>query len=390
MEIRFPKKKITSSWYMIKALGLLIILLGIMNFPSCSSSVQQGLVIWSEDDQLLLDIGSNNNIGVGDKISVYREIQLTHPTSGEDLGMLKEDLADASIIAARKNSATAQFSRESVSTARLKIPPGDKIIVTSQKTRQTIDFITQIGSVTFAEAQSQDIEITLRKSVEIHPSDTLTIAMPFEIIKHLVSGDKIALQMKKIADIEVITTDFNSNKASCRIIESSSYPEIGDAVVQLSDSSISSWFQETDEFSEDIIFQRAYRQALRHYQSSEYWQVIRNLQRIEALSSEFANTLYLLASSYKHLGMYNQAHDYLQRAARQNPEDAKILVELAYMYLDENRLREAADVYQRLTNLFPDNYQLWIDLSDIYEQMGDKAKSDIAYQKAVQFDSDNE
>jgi tetratricopeptide (TPR) repeat protein len=212
--------------------------------------------------------------------------------------------------------------------------------------------------------------------------------MPLRIIQHPISGQKIALQMKKIADVEVVAIDSTSNTASCRITESIASSEIGDAVVKLSETSISSWFQEIDESSEEMIYQRAYRQALEHYESAEYWQVIRNLQTIEALNTGFEDTLYLLAASYKHLSMYDKAQNYFELATRQKPEDAKIWLELAYMYLDQNRLKEAADAYQWLTKLLPDNYQLWIDLSNLYSRMGEQAKSNAAYQKAAQLEAD--
>ncbi|MBM3236765.1 tetratricopeptide repeat protein [Candidatus Poribacteria bacterium] len=399
---------------------LFIILPVMVSFCACGASVQQSLVIWAEDDQILLDVGSDSGIGVGDKASIYRETRLTHPANGEDLGMLKENLTDVSIIAVRKNSVTARLVEDTLRPVPSIIQPGDKAVITKQKgeipsfpphTDGEIsssppfskggrgDFVTQIGSVTFVEPQSQNIEIALQNPTEIFLSATLTVAMPLRIIQHPVSGQKIALLMQKIADVEVISVDSASNTANCRITESplsplfqrgvgGISPEIGDPVVKLSETSISSWFQEIDESSEEMIYQRAYRQALRHYESAEYWQVIRNLQTIEALNIEFEDTLYLLAASYKHLGMYDKAQNYFERAVRQKPEDAKIWLELAYMYLDQNRLKEAADAYQQLTKLLPDNYQLWIDLSNIYSRMGDQTKSNAAYQKATQLEPD--
>ena len=378
---------------------LFILLSGMVNFWACGSSVQRGIVIWSEGEQILLDIGSDNGIGVGDKASIHREIQLTHPASGEDLGMLKEELTVASIIAVRKNTATAKFAGgarrpvlvgDALHRVPLTIQPGDKAVITEQKSGQPTNFVTEIGSVTLVGPQSQSIEITLQNPSKIFLAPTLTVAMPESIIQHPVSGAKIALLMRKIADVEVVAVDSASNTASCRITESKGSLEIGDAVVKLSDPSISAWFQETDEFSEEMILKRAYRQALRHYEAAEYWQVIKNLQTIETLKEDFEDTLYLLAASYKHLGIYDKAQNYFQRAVCQQPEDAKIWLELAYMYLDQNRLKEAAEAYQHLTKLLPDDYRLWIDLSEIHSRMGDQAKSNAAYQKAAQLEFENE
>ena len=369
---------------------LLIILLGSISFLACGSSVQQGLVIWAESNQILLDVGSENGIGVGDKATIHRETQLTHPASGEYLGMLKEELTDASIIAVRKDTATAKLAGDALRSVPLTIQPGDKAIVTEQKGAQTTNFVTEIGSVISIEPQFQSIEIAIQNLSEIYPGATLTVAMPKKIIQHPVSGDKIALLMRKIADVEVIAIDSTSNTANCRITESNGSPEIGDAVVKFSETSISSWFQKMDESSEEMIYRRAYRQALRHYESAEYWQVIRNLQTIESLNIGFEDTLYLLAASHKHLGIYDKAQNYFERAMRQKPDDAKIWLELAYMYLDQNRLKEAADAYQQITKLFPDNFQFWIDLSNIYSRMGDQARSNAAYQKAAQLEPNNE
>jgi len=369
---------------------LLIILLGSISFLACGSSVQQGLVIWAESDQILLDVGSEDGIGIGDKATIHRETQLTHPASGEYLGMLKEELTDASIIAVREDTATAKLVEDALRSVPLTIQPGDQAIITEQKGTQTTNFVTEIGSVISIEPQSQSIEIAIQNPNEIYPGATLTVAMPKKIIQHPVSGDKIALLMGKIADVEVIAVDSTSNTANCRITESNGSPEIGDAVVKLSETSISSWFQKMDESSEEMIYRRAYRQALRHYESAEYWQVIRNLQTIESLNIGFEDTLYLLAASYKHLGIYDKAQNYFERAMRQKPNDAKIWLELAYMYLDQNRLKEAADAHQQLTKLLPDNFQLWIDLSNIYSRMGDQARSNAAYQKAAQLEPNNE
>ncbi|MFQ6039540.1 MAG: tetratricopeptide repeat protein [Candidatus Poribacteria bacterium] len=386
--------------------GLFIILPVIANFWACSSSVQQGLVIWSEGDQILLDVGSDDGIGVGDKASIHREIQLTHPASGEDLGTLKEKIADASIIAVRKDTATAKLVEDNLNSVHPTIQPGDKVVITEQKGVQTTNFSATIGSVIFVDSKSQSIDINFLKSSNLYPNEILTVGMPSRILglsaKRIdrASGDKIALLMKKIADVEVIAVDSISNTASCRITKSSGLPEIGDTVVKLSEPSISAWFQETDESSEEMILKRAYRQALRYYESAEYWQVIRKLQtilglsakriEIEASKGDFEDTLYLLAASYKHVGMYDRAQKYFQRAARQKPEDAKIWLELAYMYLEQNRLKEAVNAYQQLTKLLPNNYQLWIDLSNIYSRMGDQAKSNAAYQKAIQLETNDE
>jgi hypothetical protein len=368
-----------------------------VSFCACGASVQQSLVIWAEGDQILLDVGSDNGIRVGDKASIYRETRLTHPASSEDLGMLKENLTEASIIAVRENSVTARLVEDTLRPVPLIIQPGDKAVIAKPKGEIPPfekggrgDFVTKIGSVAFVEPQSPKIEITIQNPTEIFLSATLTVGMPLKIIQHPVSGDKIALLMRKLADIEIVTIDSTSSIANCRVTESSGSPEIGDTVVKLTETSISSWFQEIDESSEEMIYQRAYRQALEHYESAEYWQVIRNLQTIEALNTGFEDTLYLLAASYKHLSMYDKAQNYFELATRQKPEDAKIWLELAYMYLDQNRLKEAADAYQQLTKLLPDNYQLWIDLSNIYSRMGDQAKSDAAYQKAAQFEPNNE
>ncbi|MBC8234503.1 tetratricopeptide repeat protein [bacterium] len=363
---------------------------GSVSFLACGSSVQQGLVIWSESNQILLDVGSEDGIGVGDKATIHRETQLTHPASGEYLGMLEEELTDASIIAVREDTATAKLVGDALRSVPLTIQPGDKAIVTEQKDAQTTNFVTEIGAVISIEPQSQSIEITIQNPNEIYPGATLTVAMPKKIIQHPVSGDKIAILMRKIADVEVIAVDSTSNTANCRISESNGSPEIGDIVVKLPETSISSWFQEMDEYSEEMIYRRAYRQALKHYESAEYWQVIRNLKTIESLNIGFEDTLYLLAASYKHLGIYDKAQNYFERAMRQKPDDAKIWLELAYMYLDQNRLKEAADAYQQITKLFPNNFQFWIDLSNIYSRMGDQAKRNAAYQKAAQLEPNNE
>ncbi len=356
----------------------------------CGSPPQHGLVLWAEGDHVLLDIGSNAGLKNGDQTILYREIELTHPASGESLEIFSEELVKASVAEVWKNVATVVLDKP------VKVQPGDKVAVTEQNGEKAEDLVRTIGTVAYVDIQQQFVDVKLIKAEDISPGTLLAVAMPMKIIQHPVSSQNVAVVMRKLTDIEVIRIDANTKEtegplanahtAICRITQSEQSPLIGDAVVILSSRASGRenrlplyWFQDLSDISSEAIAQRAYQQALGCYEAGEYWTTIKHLRVIETVNPEYKDTLYLLAACHKQLGLYDRAYEYFDRATRKNPNDAKIWLELAYMYLDQNRLKEAVEVYRRLTTLFPNNVQLWLDLGDIYKQLGEDEKSNEAY-----------
>ena len=371
-----------------------------------STVVQQGQVVYVAEGQALVDKGSDSGFDVGDRLLVYRQVKLTHPVSGEFLGVIREELAEVSVDAVRKD--TSSFQIDETSSERslsCSIEPGDRVTVKEHHDGRVADLVREVGSIVYIEPESQFVAVRLSDSSELGTGDILVIVAPVGEIVQPISptlecgGSPIAMEMRKIAEIsirkllnpriKIVNLPGNSTVAGCEVIALNGTPEIGDVVLKVSNPKLSRWFLEIGKFSKRAIYERAYRQAIRYYGNAEYWQAIKKLKTVEVSKAGYEDTLYMLAACYKHLGLYNDAERYFQLAVDKNPDDPKIWLELAYMHLERNLLKKAAEAYEQLAKLQPDNPKIWMDLGDIFKRLGEVEKSEDAYQRAAKLTSDS-
>jgi len=339
----------------------IVFVLIVLYLCGCSSTaVQYGRVIYVADGQVLVDKGTEDGINVGDKLSVYRAVKLTHPVSGEFLGVIREELAEVSVGAVKRDMSSFQIDGAN------RVQPGDRVTVKEHHDgRVADDFVREVGSIVYVEPESQIVDVRLGDSSELQIGDMLVVVVPVGEILHPISERPVAVEMKRISEILIVNFAQNATVASCEVTAFGELPEIDDVVLQVSNPKLSRWFFDIDKFSKKRVYERAYRQALRYYGNAEYWKTIKNLKTVEASNPGYEDTLYMLAACYKHLGLYNKAERYFKRAIDQNPEDPKIWLELAYMHIERNLLKKAADAYQQLAKLQPENPKIRTDLGEI-------------------------
>jgi len=323
----------------------------------CGSSVQHGQVIYVAEGQALVDRGSENGIHSGDRLSVYRKVKLTHPVSGEFLSIFREELAEVSVDAVRKDTSSFQID------GTQKIEPGDKVVVKQHHDGRVTDFAKEVGSVVYVAPESHITDVRL--SDELQTGDMLVVVVPLKEILYPISERPVAVEMKKIAEIKIVNLAQNSALASCEVTAFNGLPEIGDVVLKVSNPKLSRWFFDIGKFSRKAVYERAYRQAIRYYGNAEYWKTIKKLKTVETSRAGYEDTLYMLAACYKHLGLFDEAERYFKRAIDAQPDDAKIWLELAYMYINQNLLEKAADAYEQLAKLQPENPKIRMDLENM-------------------------
>jgi len=341
-------------------------------------------VIYVAEGQALVDRGSESGINIGDRLSVYRKVKLTHPVSGEFLSILREELAEVSVDAVREDTSSFQID------GAWEIEPGDKFVVKQHHDGRVSDFAKEVGSVVYVAPEPHITDVRLNDSSELQTGDILVVVALLKEILHPISELPIAVEMKRIAEIKIVNLAQNSTLASCEVTAFRGLPEIGDIVLKVSNPKSSRFFFDIGKFSKKTVYKRAYRQAIRYYGNAEYWETIKRLKTVEASRAGYEDTLYMLAACYKHLGLYDEAERYFKRAIAAKPDDAKIWLELAYMYIDQNLLEKAADAYQQLAKLQPDNPKIWVHLGDVLKRLGNIEKSNDAYQRAEKLTSDSE
>jgi hypothetical protein len=90
----------------VRGLFLFIFILFLTLFIGCAPS-WSGKVVYLEDGKLVIQPESAGKIKSGQKVLIYRQKTITHPVTGEELGMIRDDIAEVPIIWVRDKTVTA-------------------------------------------------------------------------------------------------------------------------------------------------------------------------------------------------------------------------------------------------------------------------------------------
>jgi tetratricopeptide (TPR) repeat protein len=112
-------------------------------------------------------------------------------------------------------------------------------------------------------------------------------------------------------------------------------------------------------------------------------EAIATLDRIRDKDPEYVPALKVKARALYLLSRDREAEDALKLAAARAPIDAEIPYHLGRMYYQQGRHAEAAEIFRRATELDPNAYRAWDNLGLAAEALGDVAKAQQHYLKAL-------
>lgn len=107
------------------------------------------------------------------------------------------------------------------------------------------------------------------------------------------------------------------------------------------------------------------------------------LERIQIEDADYVPSLRVKARALYLLHRDAEAEQALRRAAAAAPSDAETPYNLGRIYYQQGRHAEAADAFRRATELDPRAYRAWDNLGLVSEALGDVARAQKHYLKAI-------
>ncbi|MGB9597605.1 MAG: tetratricopeptide repeat protein, partial [Candidatus Poribacteria bacterium] len=335
-----------------------------------------GKVLYLDNGKLVIKPESTKKINSGQKILIYRQKTITHPITGEELGMIKDNIAEIPVIWVRDKTVTA-FAEDpwfdmmaiddNAKSVRGKVNPLNGSVV-------------EIGKISDVDIRNKTVQIALNQRF-LSDKENLVAIKYSDIIIDPETEKPIAIKVEPTAIVKQI----DNNLFSYEPIDTISWVEIDDIVVQKKGDMIKEfvWFQDVpDNFSETLLFRRNYLKAIRYYNSQLYKDAIVQLNTVIQADPKYEDSAYLLGMCYAKLNRDDDAIKFLDNYISQNQTDEKALIALAYIYQKQNKLTESIKTYEKLIEIMPKESQLWVDLGDLYQRAGDKDKAKNAYKKA--------
>ena len=344
-----------------------------------------GKVVYLDDGKLVIKPESTEKIKSGQKVLIYRQKTITHPITGEELGMIKDNIAEVPVVWVREKSVTA-FAEDPWFDM---MAVDDNAKAVRRSVKPSSGSVIEIGKVMDVDTKNRTVKIAIDQGKIPSSTENLVVIKYSDIIIDPDTEKPIALKVEPVATIKKI----DSSLFSYEPVNTISWVEIDDIVVKRDGDMIkeSIWFQDApDNFSETSLFRRNYLKAIRYYNSQLYKEAIVELNIVIQSDPKYEDTAYLMGMSYAKLNRDEEAIKFLNDYISQNKSDVKALIILAYIYQKQGKLAESADIYEKLVDLMPKESQLWVDLGDIYQKIGDKNKAENAYKKALEIDPNNE
>jgi TolA-binding protein len=367
----------------VRGLFLFIFILFLTLFIGCAPS-WSGKVVYLEDGKLVIQPESAGKIKSGQKVLIYRQKTITHPVTGEELGMIRDDIAEVPIIWVRDKTVTAMAEDPWFDMMAVE----DSAKAVRGSTKALNGSVSEIGKIADVDTKNGTVKIAVDQGKILLGGENLTVIKYSDLIIDLETEKPIAIKAEPVAVIKKM-----NNSIFYEPVNPISWVEVDDIVVKRDGDMIkeSKWFQDIpDNFSETMLFRRDYLKAIRYYNSEFYKEAIVELNTVIQANPKYEDTGYLMGMSYAKLNRYDEAIKFLSDYLNQNQNDAKALIVLAYIYQKQGKLAESAKAYEKLTNLMPKESQLWVDLGDMYQKIGDKNKAENAYKKALDIDPNNE
>lgn len=343
-----------------------------------------GKVVYLDNGKIVIQSERTKKINSGQKVLIYRQKTITHPITGEELGMVNDNITEIPVTWVRDKTVTAVAEDPWFDMIAIE----DNAKAVRRKVKPLSGSVIEIGKIADVDVKNKTVRVTFNQSV-LASKENLVVIKYSNIIVDPETEKPIALKVEPAATIKQI----DNSHFSYEPIDAISWVEVDDIVVQKDGDMIkeSVWFQDVpNDFSETLLFRRNYLRAIRYYNSQLYKEAIVELNTVIQADPKYQDSAYLLGMCYAKLNRDDDAIKFLNDYINQNQSDQKALIALAYIYQKQNKLTEVVKIYEKLTEVMPKESQLWVDLGDLYQRTGDKNKAEIAYKKALEIDPNND
>jgi len=346
----------------------------------------QGKVVYLENNNLVIKPENDVKIKNGQKLMISRQKTITHPVTKEELGMIKDNIAEA--IVTKVNNKTVVASVSDPWFDMMMVDDNAEAIKGLEKRSE--GSVIEVGKIKSIDEDNKTAEIFFIRDNPIFSGEILTVIKYANIIIDPESSEIIAISVEPIANI----SQKSDGKFYYELIDKIlGWVEYDDIVVKRTGDMIkkASWFQDPPEnLSEDILFKRNYLRTIRDINKGMYKEALIELEIISKINPNYENIDYLTGLCYARLNRYDDAVKYFIKHLNNNENDAKSWTELAYIYLRQSNFPDAIKAYEKLSKLIPDNPHIWVDMGDIYRQLGNIQKAKESYLKALEIDPINE
>lgn len=345
-----------------------------------------GKIVYLENGKLLIQPESNTEIKSGQKLMIYRQKTITHPVTKEELGTIKDNIAEVSVLWVNKKTITAYAKDPWFDMMMI----DDNAIAVNGSEKQLNGSAVIIGKIKSINESNKTVKLSISTNEAILSDEVLAIVKYTDIISNPESDENLAIAVEPVANlIQKPDGEF----AYDVIDKTLGWVEADDVVVKITGDMIkeSRWFQDPpDEFSKEMIFKRNYIRAIRDFNHGLYKEAMLELDFVNKSNPNYEDSKYLTGLCYAKLNRYDDAIKHFREYLGQNGNDVRAWTELAYIYLRQNKLSEALEAYEKLANLIPDEPKIFVDMGDIYRQLGNQQKAEQAYIKALEIDPNNE
>jgi hypothetical protein len=357
-------------------LGLLIFLMGCA--PSWS-----GKIVYLEDGKLVIQPEGKEKIKSGQKLLVYRQKTITHPVTGEELGMIKDNIAEVSVTWVWNKTVTAIATDPWFDMMTV----DDHVSAVRGSVKPVTGSVLEIGKIQDFDTGYKVIRVAIMLDKPLLREDKMTVVKYTNMITDPKTGEILAVKVESLANLIEMR---NSTVFSYELTDNLNWIEDDDFIVKRTGDMLKEpqWFQDPpDGFSESWIFRRNYLRAIRYYNTGLYKEAMLELNNVKP---QYEDTDYLMGLCYTKINRYDEAVKYLNEYLKQKQDDVRGWTLLAYTYMKQGNLLDSAKTYEKLIVLIPNEPEIWVDLGDIYRKIGDQQKAEKAYKKALDIDPNNE
>ncbi len=341
----------------------------------------QGKIVYLENSKLVIQPKSETEIKSGQKLLIYRQKTIIHPVNNEELGMIKDDIAEVSVLRVNNKTVTALAKEPWFDMMMV----DDDAVAVRGSEKPLEGSVIEIGKIESVNEEGKTAEISM-----IHGKAILTVVRYADSIADPDSHEVIAVAVEPVANL----TQRDDGRFDYDLIDKTlGWIEFDDIVVKRTGDMIgeSRWFQDPpDNFSEEMIYRRNYLRAIRDIGKGLYKEALLELEFVNKANPDYEDSGYLTGICYAKLNRHDDAVEHFGEYLKDGKNDVRAWIELAYIHLRQNKPSDAIKAYESLARLMPDNPDIWVDMGDIYRQIGDEQKAKEAYLRALEIDSVNE
>jgi DNA-directed RNA polymerase subunit F len=343
-----------------------------------------GKIVYLEDGKLVIQPENKEEIKSGQKLLVHRQKTITHPVTGEELGMIKDNIAEVSVTWVRNKTVTALAADPWFDMMMV----DDRVSAVRGSVKPMAGSVLEIGKIQDFDTGYKVIRVAAMTDKPLLREDKMAVVKYTNTIADPETGEILAVKVESLANLIEMR---NNTVFSYELTDNLNWIENDDFIVKRTGDMLkeSQWFQDPpDGFSDTWIFRRNYLRAIySYYYLGLYKEAMLELNNV---NPQYEDTGYLIGLCYTKINRYDEAVKYLNNYLKQNQEDVRVWTLLAYTYLKQGNLLDSAKAYEKLTALMPNEPKIFVDLGDVYQKIGDQQKAEKAYKKALEIDPNNE